>query len=151
MRTRNLFGLLFIVLIVAFAILNWPVFNASTTLSVGFFSFEAPLGLTMLCLMGVITLGFVVNMALWQGTVLLETRRHTKELQVQRTLADQAEASRFTELRSALQLELKTLAQEIARSQEALRIEVLESANSMAAMLGEIDDRSRRPGSDLVR
>jgi uncharacterized integral membrane protein len=151
MRTRNLFGLLFILLIVAFAILNWPVFIASTTLSGGFFSFEAPLGLTMLCLMGVITLGFVVNMALWQGTVLMETRRHTKELQVQRTLADQAEASRFTELRSALQLEFKTLAQEIARSQETLRIEVLESANSMAAMLGEIDDRSRRPGADLVR
>jgi len=151
MRTRTLLGLLFVVLIAAFAILNWPAFIVSTTLSAGFFSFEAPLGLTMLCLLGVISLGFVVNMAMWQGSVLLETRRHTKELQTQRTLADQAEASRFTELRSALHLEFETLAQRVAQSQEALRTEVHESANSMAAMLGEIDDRSRRPAGDLAR
>jgi len=118
MRTRTLFGLLFIVLIVAFAILNWPAFIASTALSAGFFSFEAPLGLTMLCAMGVITLGFVVNMAMWQGSVLLETRRHTKELHTQRALADQAEASRFNELRGALHLEFETLAQRIAQSRE---------------------------------
>ncbi len=151
MRTRTLFGLMFIVLIGAFAILNWPVFIASTALSAGFFSFEAPLGLTMLCLMGVVSLGFVVHMAMWQGTVLLETRRHTKELQAQRALADQAEASRFTELRSAMHLEFETLAQRIAQSQEALRTEVHEGVNSMAAMLGEMDDRSRRSDGAVAR
>lgn len=151
MRTRTLFGLLSIVLIGAFAVLNWSAFNAPTVLSAGFFSFEAPLGLTMLCLMGLITLGFVLNMALWQGSVLLETRRHTKELQTQRALADQAEASRFTELRGALKLEFETLAQRMAQSQEALRTEVHESVNSMAAMLGEIDDRSRRSDGGVAR
>ncbi|MEO6276559.1 MAG: LapA family protein [Roseateles sp.] len=144
-------GLLFVVLIVAFAVLNWPAFNAPTALTTGFFGFEAPLGLMLLGVMGVLTLGFVVNMAMWQGTVLLETRRHTKELRTQRALADQAEASRFTELRDALRLEFENLAQSTLRSHEALRTEVHESANSIAAMLGEIDDRSWRPGGDLVR
>ena len=40
-----------------------------------------------------------------QGSVLLETRRHTKELQAQRELADKAEASRFTELGTAMRAE----------------------------------------------
>lgn len=151
MRTRTLFGLLFIVLMGAFVILNWPAFTASTALSAGVFSFNAPLGLTMLCLMGVVALGFVVHMALWQGSVLLETRRHTKELQTQRALADQAEASRFTELRSAMQREFEILAQRLAQSQEALRTEVHESVNSMAAMLGEMDDRSQRAGGAPIR
>ena len=150
MRTRTLLALLFVVLIVAFAVLNWPAFNAPTPLNLGFLSFEAPLGLTMLGLMAAMTLGFVVYMAMWQATILLETRRHTRELNTQRTLADQAEASRFTELRGTMHREFETLAQRIAQSQEALRAEVHESGNSLAAMLGEIDDRSRRPRGDLA-
>jgi len=150
MRTRTLLALLFVVSIFAFAILNWPAFNASTSLSLGFFSFEAPLGLVMLGLMAAMTLGFAVYMATWQATVLLETRRHTRELRTQRTLADQAEASRFTELRGVMHLEFETLAQRLSQSQEALRTEVHESVNSLAAMLGEIDDRSRRPRGDLA-
>ena len=127
MRTRTLFGLMFIVLIGTFVILNWPAFIASTALSAGFFSFGAPLGLTMLCLMGVITLSFMVHMAMWQGSVAMETCRHTKELQAQRALADQAEASRFTDLRGAMHLAFQTMKQRIAQSQEALRKEVHES------------------------
>jgi uncharacterized protein HemX len=150
MRTRSLLALLFVALIAAFAGLNWPAFNASTSLSLGFFSVEAPLGLAMLGLLTALTLGFAVYMALWQANVLLETRRHTRELQTQRALADQAEASRFTELRDAMRLEFETLAQRIAQSQDALRIEVHESVNSLAALLAEIDDRGQRSGGALT-
>lgn len=148
MRTRTLLALLFVVLVLAFAVLNWPAFNAPTPLNLGFLSFEAPLGLIMLGLMAAMALGFVVYMTMWQATILLETRRHTRELNTQRTLADQAEASRFTELRGTMHMEFETLAQRMAQSQEALRTEVHESVNSLAAMLGEIDDRSRRPRGD---
>jgi hypothetical protein len=34
-------------------------------------------------------------MALWQGRMLFDLRRHTKELHEQRALADPAEASRL--------------------------------------------------------
>ena len=43
------------------------------------------------------------------GAVLLETRRHTKEMAAQRELADKAEASRFTELREHLNNETARL------------------------------------------
>nr|MDQ2735046.1 LapA family protein [Pseudomonadota bacterium] len=85
-----------------------------------------------------------VYMALWQGTILAESRRHAKELQGQRLLAEQAEASRFTELRAAFQEEMTRLTERLTVAHEALRTEIRDNANSLAAALGEMDDRLRR-------
>jgi hypothetical protein len=92
---------------------------------------------------------FALYMAVWQGSILMDTRRHTKELQAQRALADQAEASRFTELRAVLQAEMAQLAQRLDASQQVLRREIQDSGNSIAAVLGEMDDRFKTgPGRD---
>ena len=56
---------------------------------------QAPLGLVMLGLLAGVSCMFVLMIAYIQGTVLVETRRHAKELAAQRELADKAEASRF--------------------------------------------------------
>jgi len=146
MRARTFIALLVIALISAFVILNWAAFMAPTTLSVGFSQFEAPLGLVMLGLLALVVLGFAAYMALWQGTILVETRRHTKELQSQRELADQAEASRFTELRNAMQAEFAKVAERLGQAQDALRQEMRDSGNSLAATIGEIEDRLTRQG-----
>jgi uncharacterized integral membrane protein len=142
MRIRTLLVLLVIALIAGFAAINWPAFTTPTTLSLGMSTIEAPLGLAMLGLVVFITLAFAIYVAVWQASILMETRRHAKELQAQRALADQAEASRFTELRGVLHAEMEQLEQRIAATQESLRTEIRESANSLAAMLGEIDDRA---------
>lgn len=84
-----------------------------------------------------------VYMALWQGTILAESRRHAKELQAQRELAEQAEASRFTDLRTTLLAETARLAEHITAANEVLRTEIRDNANSLAATLGEMDDRLR--------
>lgn len=144
MRARTFIALLVIALIAAFTILNWAAFNTPTPLSLGFTSFEAPLGLVMLALLALVVVGFAVYLALWQGTILMETRRHSKELQAQRELADQAEASRFTELRAAMQAEFATLGERLTQAQDALRQEMRDSGNSLAATIGEIEDRLTR-------
>lgn len=144
MRTRTLLALLVITLIAAFTVLNWPAFMASTTLSVGFMSFDAPLGLTMLGLLTAMTLVFVIYMAVWQASILRDTRRHSKEMQSQRALADQAEASRFTELRNLMHTEIERLAERVSKSQSDLRTEIRDSSNSLAAMVAELDDRLKR-------
>lgn len=144
MRTRTLLVLLVITLIAAFTVLNWPAFITTTTLSLGFMSFDAPLGLTMLGLLIAVTLVFVIYLAVWQVSILRDTRRHSKELQAQRALADQAEASRFTELRNLLHTEIERLAERVAKSQTDLRSEIRDSANSLAAMVAELDDRLKR-------
>ena len=144
MRARTFIALLVIALIAAFVILNWAAFMTPTTLSLGFSQFEAPLGMVMLGLLALVVLGFAAYMALWQGTILMETRRHAKELQAQRELADQAEASRFTELRNAMQAEFATVAERLGQAQDALRQEMRDSGNSLAATIGEIEDRLTR-------
>lgn len=141
MPLRTLVILVFIVLIAGFAALNWAAFNTPVPLSLGVTTVEAPLGLLMLGLVVLVALAFLAYVALFQGRLLLESRRHAKELQAQRQLADQAEASRFTELRALLQAE-------VVRLEGALRGEIRDSANSLAAMIGELDDRfSAVPGA----
>jgi uncharacterized protein HemX len=146
MRARTLIVLLMIALVAVFTVLNWGVFVTPTALSLGFMSVDAPLGLVMLALLALLVLAFAIYMALWQSTVLAETRAHTKELQAQRELADQAEASRFTELRAALQAEFTTLGERLGKAQDALRQEMRDSSNSLAATIGEIEDRLQRQG-----
>jgi hypothetical protein len=101
--------LLALAAIVAFMGLNWAAMTAPADLSVWFTTIRMPLGLALLGLMALLAIVFVVLLTYQQGTVLLETRRHAKELAIQRDLADKAEASRFTELRAQLDREVERL------------------------------------------
>jgi len=146
MRLRTMLIILAILLLAAFAAVNWPVFSASTPLNLVVATVDAPLGLLMLGLIALLVLAFSVYMAAWQGQILLETRRHAKELEHQRVLADQAEASRFTELRGVMQEEIRVLSQRMAELHEALRTEIREQSASLAASVAEMDDRLARGG-----
>jgi len=100
MPLRTVLLLVLLIAIALFAALNWSAFLTPTTLSLGVTQVQAPLGLIMLGLIAVITTLFLAYLVYLQTTVLMESRRHAKELQAQRELADQAEASRFTDLRA---------------------------------------------------
>lgn len=147
MPLRTLFLIAAIALMAAFAAINWPAFAAATQLSLLVTSFEAPLGLLLLGLMMVVVLVFTAYMAAWQGRVLMDTRRHAKELEQQRVLADRAEASRFTELSGLLRTEVTQLTARLVQVQEALSHEIRDNGNALAANLGEMDDRLRRSGA----
>ena len=155
MRLRTGFLLVIMLLIAALAFLNWGTLSQPTSMSVGFTQVTAPLGLVMLGLtvvLGVVCLAYVFYL---QSSVMLETRRHNKEMQTQRDLADKAEASRFTELRNYLDAQEQARA---ARNSELLsrlttRIEQMESTfksrvdqsdNSVAAHIGQLEDRIER-------
>ena len=89
------------------------------------------------------------------SSVMLEARRHNKEMAAQRELADKAEASRFTELRVFLEAQQQ---QELAAQKESAaalsaRLDQLEKAlearaeqsdNGVAAQIGELEDRLER-------
>lgn len=144
--------LILLALIAAFAALNWGVFIAPTELSLGVAAVHMPLGLMMLGLLVLVTAAFLLYIAYLQGSALLETRRHTRELQANRELADKAEASRFTELRTFLaaelaqQTELNAQAKagvlaRIEQLERALRAVVEQSGNTTCAYIGELEDR----------
>jgi hypothetical protein len=71
-------------------------------------------------------------------------RRHSAELRSHRELADNAEISRFTELRQYLQQELAELKETQRQSEQRLRDDMQATQNSLSASLGEIDERLER-------
>ena len=135
--TRAIVFFLVLVFVALFALINWTVFSALTPLSLGFTTVQAPLGLIMLGLIAFLCVLFTVWVISLQANSLMDARRQTKELQAQRDLADKAEASRFTELRSELVARLDRLQRESALTLE-------QSGNSVAAHIGQLEDRLER-------
>jgi len=157
MGLRTAVLLIVVLLIAALAALNWGTIATPTLISIGFMQVTAPLGLIMLGLTALLGIFFVAYVVYLQSSILMETRRHTKEMQAQRDLADKAEASRFTELRSFLETQENVHMTRNAERHAALlaRIEQVEAAarqraeqseNSIAAHIGQLEDRlERRP------
>lgn len=160
MYLRTLLIVLVLGVVVIFALLNWSVFTAPTTLSIGFTTVEAPLGLILLGVIGALTLLFLIYLVYLQASALMESRQYSRELKNQRELADRAEESRFTELRSSLETEVRRIADQMADSNTAmntrldglahdLRSAIEQSTNSLSAYIGEIEDRLERTGGSL--
>jgi uncharacterized integral membrane protein len=154
---RTLLILVVLGIVIVFALLNWSVFTAPTTLSIGFASFEAPLGLILLGAIAALTLLFLIYLVYLQATALMESRQYSRELKTQRELADRAEESRFTQLRSSLESDLRQLTNQMTESNAAmvsrlegldrdLRSAIEQSTNSLAAYVGEIEDRLEQGG-----
>jgi hypothetical protein len=126
---------------VAFVAGNWGAFTTSTVLTLGVVDFTAPLGLLMLIALTLVAVGFLSVMALWQGRVLSDSRRHARELAEHRSIAENAEASRLTALRAQIAADLTRLEARIDAAEGGLRNDLHEGINSLAAMVGEMDDR----------
>jgi uncharacterized integral membrane protein len=163
MRTRTIFLVVAILLLAGFAALNMDEFTRTSMLSLGFTTVQVPLGLVMLALLVIATVIFLATTLYLQSTNLIETRRYARELNTQRELADRAEASRFTELRSYLEVQAlaaqhreaaaaTVLAERFAQQQQALLARLEQSDNSMAAYMGQLEDRlERRNGISLQK
>jgi uncharacterized integral membrane protein len=138
-----------------FAAANWHAFTTPTTLSLIVATVEAPLGLILLGMVVLLTALFLIYVVYLQSSVLFETRRHAREVETQRELAEHAELSRIHELRAYLEARLDALAKqgETSKSELVGRLDQLERdlrqsieqcQNSLAAALAVIDDRLER-------
>lgn len=137
MRYGSWLVLIVLLAVAGLAWLNWPVIVAPTTLSLGLTTVQAPLGLLLLGLL-VLELALCLLYALVLHTLLLRDKRnHAKELQALRAQSEQAEASRLNAVRDTLMGRIDQLERE-------LRLAIDQSGNSLAASLGEMDDRLRR-------
>ncbi|MDA8454160.1 LapA family protein [Acidovorax sp. GBBC 3334] len=147
MAFRSIVLLIIVAAIAVLAALNWGTLATPSVISLGFTSFQAPLGLLMLGLTTLLGIFFIAYVLSLQGSVLLETRRHTKEMQAQRELADRAEASRFTELRAFLESQQQQGHAAVMARMDALEARlaarVQESDNTTAAYVGQLEDQLR--------
>lgn len=158
---RALGVLLLLVVLGVVAMLNLDVFAATTALSLGYTTVQVPLAgllLGLLVIVSVVYMGWMLRM---QTAAIAQTRRYDKELQAQRALADQAEASRVVELRQHVSAELQQVATAVAASQQALiaRLDAFErqqirsleeQSNSLSASIGELDDRLHREAAYTI-
>jgi hypothetical protein len=155
MRFRSVPLILVLLATAVFAVMNWTALSQPTTLSLGTRSIEAPIGMVMLGFMLLLLGAFMIYALSMHGTLMTDSRRSARELAVQRDLADKAEASRFTELRNFMSAELLRVSQSEDQMRQAIlaRLDALEqhsrtmmmqSANSLAASIGELEDRIER-------
>ncbi len=155
LRAFSLLLVLAYVVLAAFALLNWSAIATPGTLSLGFVDVSAPLGMVLLTFTVGISGLFIVYIVLLQAGVILEARRLTKEVKAQRELADTAEASRFTELRTLLEAEMRRIEAQgaasnrefgarVEQSERGMQDRLAETSATLTAHLGEIEDKLDR-------
>jgi hypothetical protein len=152
MRSRYVLLIIAILLIAGFAALNWAEITRPSPLLFGPFVMEAPLGAILLGLLALALVVFALSAASMRTSTLIESRNLYKELEGQRTLADRAEASRFTELRDHFDTHLNGLRErdsiamtemEKARleHQRELRNQLEQINRTLSARLNELEHR----------
>jgi mannitol-specific phosphotransferase system IIBC component len=152
MPLRNILLIFALGILAIFAAVNWGAIMAPMPISLIFTTIEAPLGLILLtatALLAVFFLGFVVYM---QSSLMLERQRMARELEAQRALANQAEASRFSELKAYLEAELEqinardsatqsNMEARLLQLEQALNASIEQAGNTLSAYIGELEDR----------
>jgi len=145
MRSRLILLVVAILLVAAFAALNWSEVIRPAPLLFGPIVADAPLGAILLGLLALAVVGFALSAGAIRTGALLESRHHYKELEAQRLLADKAEASRFTELRTYLEENLREMRDRdnlrTTEFQRELRAQTETTNRMLAARLNELEHR----------
>lgn len=152
MRLRPLLLVLATAVVVVFALLNRAELTRPVPLDLVWQTVSAPLSLILL---GLLVLAVVVAVA--RGAALQARQRrleveHARALQAQRDLAERAEASRFVDLRQALDTHLREtrereaaaaaeMDQALAKTQRELRTQLELLHRSLSTRLGEMEAR----------
>lgn len=138
-------------LLAVFTLANWSVLTAPTTLSFVAFDVEGPLGVILLGITLVLVALFVLYALALRTNMLMESRRHNQELQAQRKLAESAETSRINDLHAQIEREfiqlrdaIREIDGQMDRHEQSIRQSLVDTSNSLAALVGEMDDKIDR-------
>jgi len=156
LNLRNLTVLVILLLVAVFAGLNWPLLTTPSEINLVFTRVTAPVGLVLLAVIALLSLLYFVFIAVVETGALLEIRRYARQVEQARKLADQAEASRFAELKAYLERELGALSEsqtdlkahvshEVGEARKALSLE----HDTLKAQHGEISGRVDQKGEQL--
>lgn len=107
MKIKTLLLLILLGIIAVFVVINWGEFIKPTTISLWYQTIEAPLGLILISLTVILALIFGVYALSLRTSLLIKERNLTKELKKAEEMVNNAEASRFTELKSLIESEFQ--------------------------------------------
>lgn len=152
MRLRAILLILAIAAVGALAYLNRVEVMRPSPLNLGWTQLEAPLGAVLLGLLGMAVLIGLAAGAAQRAQSHRREQALADSLQSQRDLADRAEASRFTDLRQALDAHLRdtkqreagisaSVEQALMRHQRETRTQLEGLHRAMGSRLGEMEAR----------
>ena len=133
MKIRTIFLLFVLILMAVFLVINWTALSTVTAVNLIYTEIQAPLGVVLL-----------VYMVWQQASVTLELRAAYKEARNARTVADDAEKSRFAESNRILLERIEKLeALMTARSDETLTAVRQEAVRAEERYKALFDDQKR--------
>ena len=163
MKILSWIVLLAVILLIVFAAANWTLLATPASLNLLAFSVDGPLGLILVATAFFFVALCLVYVLSVRTNAMLETSRHFKQLEAQRKLADDAEASRFMSLTAQIEQEFAKVRASIdaSRAADAQHVQHLEqtfsgalneTGNAIAAHVGQIDDKLDRlvSGGDRI-
>jgi uncharacterized integral membrane protein len=148
MKSLNVLMVVVAILMGALVVINWTVLVTPIDISFGVAHINAPFGFLLLGFAVVLGVVFVSYLLTVQMGALSAARKHAAELRRHRELSESTELSRVTELHQWLQRELESMGQAQRAAEQRLHDALAATSNTLAACIGEIDDRlDRRWGS----
>ena len=152
MQLRNILLIFILSVLVIFAAINWSAIVEPTSISLIFTTVQAPLGLILLTITALLAVFFLTFVVYMQSSILMERQRLSRDLETQRQLANQAEASRFSELHAYLETELQQLATRdqdmqnhietrLTTLEQTLNATIEQTGITLSAYIGELEDR----------
>ena len=145
--TQRLAILIFLALLfAAFFVVNWGALTIPIHVNLLFYSLDLPNGILLGGLLGIVIAALMIYFGFSQRRLRLANRRLENELLAQQRLVNDAEGSRILGLQQSIADEMAKLGRDMAASIDGVRGELRDTEHSIAATLGEIDDRLRRNG-----
>lgn len=129
-RVINLLAWSALAVVAALSVLNWTTLTAQAPLDLLVAQIQAPLGVVLLGMAGVLVVLFFVAYLRSQVETLLETRKLLREVQRVQGLADKAEESRIKKLHQLITSEFRLLNERLS---ERLSISAAASAQPAAS------------------
>lgn len=147
MKIRTILLLLVLILMAVFLVINWGALSTVTAVNLIYTEIQAPLGVLVVGGFAAVVFVLLVYMVWQQASVTLELRAAYKEARNARTVADDAEKSRFAESNRILLERIEKLeALMTARSDETLTAVRKEAARSEERYRALIDDQKKAQG-----
>ena len=144
MKIRTIFLLFVLILMAVFLVINWTALSTVTAVNLIYTEIQAPLGVLVVGGFAAVVFVLLVYMVWQQASVTLELRAAYKEARNARTVADDAEKSRFAESNRILLERIEKLeALMTARSDETLTAVRQEAVRAEERYKALFDDQTQ--------
>ncbi len=151
MTVRTVVLVLLSIFAAIFLILNWQGITAPVPVNLLFKSTEAPLGLILLVVLGVLWCVGIVWALMQQASTLVEIRRAYKEASANKNLADHAEVSRIEQVKTAMQGEFQAFQTKLLEAVQQTKATTEKSTTDTDARIAALEKTIDRLEKTVVK